>query len=382
MRRFSPSILRPALSMTRYRLAAAASLGAVTITWSRRVLLASGIAAVIGCAACSAGSSPPGNSGGPPAPVTLTLGVPDAAGTPAESADITSFARLVRQLSDGRMTIRIRWEVTPATNAEPATAALVRAGTVDLGWIGARAWDTLGVRSLQALQAPFLIDSYPLLGAVLRSPMAHDMLAGLNRAGYTGLGLYPDQLRHPAGFRKSLASLRELRGARIRVQASRASEALFRALGAVPVHLNGSAYSDAVSAGMVDGVDASAAIAATSGGKFLTGNITFYPKTTTLFADTGRFARLSVSQQRVLRSAARRTLAFALAVPAEPGGTTPFCAAGGKVVTASQPTVDAIERAAQPVYAYLEQDPQTKAFIRQIQQMKQRFPAPVPVAAC
>jgi C4-dicarboxylate-binding protein DctP len=354
----------------------------MTMTWSRRGLLASGIAAVIGLTACSAGSSPPGSSGGPPAPVTLTLGVPDAAGTPAEAADITSFARLVRQLSDGRMTIRIMWEVSPATNAEPATAALVRAGTVDLGWIGARAWDTLGVRSFQALQAPFLIDSYPLLDAVLRSPMASDMLAGLNRAGYTGLGLYPDQLRHPAGFRKPLASLRELRGARIRVQASRASEALFRALGAVPVHLNGSAYSDAVSAGTVDGVDASAVIAATSGGKFLTGNITFYPKTTTLFAGTGRFARLSVSQQRVLRSAARRTLAFALAVPAEPGGTTPFCAAGGKVVTASQLAVDAIGRAAQPVYAYLEQDPQTKAFIRQIQQMKQRFPAPVPVAAC
>ena len=353
----------------------------MTMTWSRRVLLASGIAAVIGLTACSAGSSPSGNSGGLPAPVTLTLGVPDSAGTPAESADITSFARLVRQLSDGRMTIRIMWEVTQAANPEPATAALVRAGTVDLGWIGARAWDTLGVRSLQALQAPFLIDSYPLLGAVLRSPMASDMLAGLNRAGYTGLGLYPDQLRHPAGFRKPLASLRELRGARIRVPASRASEALFRALGAVPVHLNGSAFSDAVSAGTVDGVDASAALAAKYGGQFLTGNITLYPKTTTLFAGTGRFARLSVSQQRVLRSAARRTLAVALATPAEPDGRAASCASG-RVVTASQPAVDAIERAAQPVYAYLEQDPQAKAFIRQIQQMKQQFPAPAPVAAC
>jgi TRAP-type C4-dicarboxylate transport system substrate-binding protein len=352
----------------------------MTMTWSRRVLLASGIAAVIGLTACSAGSSPAGNSGGLPAPVTLTLGVPDSAGTPAESADITSFARLVRQLSDGRMTIRIMWEVTQATNPEPATAALVRAGTVDLGWIGARAWDTLGVRSLQALQAPFLIDSYPLLDAVLRSPMASDILAGLNRAGYTGLGLYPDQLRHPAGFRKSLASLRELRGARIRVPASRASEALFRALGAVPVHLNAS-FDDAVSAGTVDGVDASAALAAKFGGQFLTGNITLYPKTNTLFAGTGRFARLSVSQQRVLRSAARRTLAFALATPAEPDGRAAFCASG-RVVTASQPALEAIEHAAEPVYAYLEQDPQTKAFIRQIQQMKQQFPAPAPVAAC
>jgi hypothetical protein len=83
----------------------------------------------------------------------------------------------------------------------------------------------------------------------------------------------------------------------------------------------------------------------------------------------------------VLRSAARRTLAFALATPAEPDGQTAFCASG-RVVTAGQPAVDTMERAAQPVYAYLEQDPQTKAFIRQIQQMKQRFPAPVPVAAC
>jgi TRAP-type C4-dicarboxylate transport system substrate-binding protein len=149
----------------------------------------------------------------------------------------------------------------------------------------------------------------------------------------------------------------------------------------VPVNLNGSAFSDAVSAGTVDGVDASAALAAKYGGQFLTGNITLYPKTTTLFAGTGRFARLSASQQRVLRSAARRTLAFALATPAEPDGRTAYCASG-RVVTASQPAVDAIERAAQPVYAYLEQDPQAKAFIRQIQQMKQQFPAPVPAAAC
>ena len=107
-----------------------------------------------------------------------------------------------------------------------------------------------------------------------------------------------------------------------------------------------------------------------------------YPQTSTLFADASRFARLTPSQQQVLRSAARRTLTFALGMPPEPGGATLFCATGGKVVTATEPAVDAIERAAQPVYAYLEQDPQAKAFIRQIQQMKQQFPAPDPVAAC
>jgi TRAP-type C4-dicarboxylate transport system substrate-binding protein len=349
------------------------------VNWTRRQLLASGMAA--GLTACS-GGAPRNKAGGPPPPVTLTLGNPNNSGTPPDTQDITYFARQVHQLSGGQMNIRILWLVTQADNWEQATAALVKDGRVDLGWIGARAWDTLGVRSFQALQAPFLIDSYPLLDAVLRSPMASDMLAGLDQAGFAGLGLYPGQLRHPAGFRKPFVSLRDFRGARIRVPASRASDALYRSLGAVPVHLGNTTFAPAVASGAVDGVDTSAAIGATSGGKFLTGNITFYPKTITLFADASRFARFTSAQQQVLRSAARRTLAFALGMPPEPGGATPFCAAGGKVATASEPAVDAIGRAAQPVYAYLEQDPQTKAFIRQIQQMKQQFPAPVPVAAC
>jgi len=352
------------------------------MNWTRRHLLAAGMAA--GLTACAAGA-PRNKAGAPLPPVTLTLGTPDnPANSPPQFQDITHFAQQVRQLSGAQMGIRILWNVAQeaTTDSEPATVSLVRDGKLDLGWVGARAWDTLGVRSFQALQAPFLIDSYPLLDAVVASPMAGRMLAGLHQAGFTGLGLYPDQLRHLIGFRKPLASPRDLRDARIRVPSSRASDALYRALGAVPVHLAGSAFSMAVANGTVDGVDAPAGFAATVGGRFLTGNITLYTRANTLFADAGRFARLTASQQQVLRSAARRTLPFALATPPERGGLALFCASGGKVVTASDAAVGAIERAAQPVYAYLEQDPQTKAFIRQIQQMKQQFPAPAPVAAC
>ena len=220
-----------------------------------------------GLTACS-GDAPRNKAGGPPPSVTVTLGTPDyPSSSRQEFQDIGHLARQVHQLSGGQMNIRVLWGVAgEATDFEQVTVSLVRDGKVDLGWIGARAWDTLGVRSFQALQAPFLIDSYPLLDAVIKSPMTTQMLAGLNQAGFTGLGLYPDQLRHLVGFRKPLASLRDLRGAKIRVPPSRASEALFRALGAVPVHLNGSAESDAIASGTVDGVDASAGYAATIGG--------------------------------------------------------------------------------------------------------------------
>jgi hypothetical protein len=39
--------------------------------------------------------------------------------------------------------------------------------------------------------------------------MASHMLTGIDQAGFTGLGLYPGQLRHRAGFRKPFASLRD-----------------------------------------------------------------------------------------------------------------------------------------------------------------------------
>ena len=41
--------------------------------------------------------------------------------------------------------------------------------TYDLGVVGTQVFDTLGVTSFQALNAPMLLDSYPLQAAVLES---------------------------------------------------------------------------------------------------------------------------------------------------------------------------------------------------------------------
>jgi hypothetical protein len=163
------------------------------------------------------GSSPQAIAAGCLPRCTLTLGA-RLRGTPAESADITSFARLVRQFSDGRMTIRIMWEAQAANPGRDRARASWHHGP-GLDRRGAR---TPGVCSLQALQAPFLIDSYPLLGR-LRSPMGQRHARRAEPGRGTPLGLYPDQLRHPAGFRKPLASLRSW-GAR--PSRPRASEAL------------------------------------------------------------------------------------------------------------------------------------------------------------
>ena len=88
----------------------------------------------------------------------------------------------------------------------------VAAGTVDLGWAGSRVFDTVGMRSWQALSAPLLIDSYPLENAVLRSGMPGRMLAGLPKIGVAGLGVLGESLRLPFRAHRPLLAPADWRG--------------------------------------------------------------------------------------------------------------------------------------------------------------------------
>jgi TRAP-type C4-dicarboxylate transport system substrate-binding protein len=310
------------------------------------------------------------------------MGVTDRQGRPT-TPTIEFFANQVAELSRGSIRLDVSWDAGEGfTDPEQAIARRVKSGALDLGWIGSRAWDTEGVTSLQALQAPFLITNNKLLSAVLTSPMAGEMLAGLEAAEVEGLGMYPDQFRHPVGFRKPLASVPAFEGARIRVLTSNASDALIRALGAEPVHLNGTAYQQAISDGTLTGVDASLGLAPSLHGSVLTGNLIFYPKVDTLFAGQGARSKLDSSQQDALRTAAQRTVAHVLEDLPATEDTGPFCSGGGRVVAATDRDIHALEAAVQPVYRQLEGDPQTAALITQIRALKAGISTPARATAC
>ena len=165
------------------------------------------------------------------------------------------------------MRVEVVWEAAGSSvpdGFEKGVVGLVQEGELDLGWIAARAWDTVGVTSFQALQAPFLITDQELLTEVLASPMADEMIAGLEDAGVVGLGLFPDGLRYPLGYTAPMTSLEDFDGADIRLVPSEATEALVRALGGRPVYgLAGDALDAAIAAGDVDGTEVSLALAPT-----------------------------------------------------------------------------------------------------------------------
>src|SRR5215208_5012116 len=120
-------------------------------------------------------------------PVVLTLATNNSA-----DDDIGAWTRAVERLAHGsiRIALRNKWRVDE-TFSERGTLADVRAGRVDAARIAARAWDTLGVKSFQALQAPLLVDSLALEERVLTGSFGSGRPPGATLAPYTTLVVVP-----------------------------------------------------------------------------------------------------------------------------------------------------------------------------------------------
>lgn len=350
------------------------------------ILLVIVVAGLAGCSSPGAGgtSGPNDPASTSVTPVTLSLGTGDSRGRP-DTAVVEHFAEQVEQLSDGAMTIEITWQAAGESGSkdsfEQGIVGMVQGGELDLGWIAARAWDTVDVSSFQALQAPFLITDQALLGDVVSSPIADDMLSSLDEVGLVGFGLYPDQLRHPVGYASPLRSVEDFDGAQIRLVPSNATEALVRAFGGTPVYgVNGDALDAAIRNGELDGTETSLGFA--PDGSILTANVVLFPRVNTLFASAEGLSSLSDAQRAILEEAAGATVEFSIAA-AEREDAGAFCAAGGQLVEASEADIASLMEAAQPVWDTLRADPQTAAFIDQIRALRDGSTAPAgPTTSC
>jgi len=319
-------------------------------------------------------------AGNPDAPVVLRLADPYDV-TITDSEALQWIVKRVEKISHGKLRIRIVYNAAgdKIPGVEAQVARMVEKGKFDLGWIGTRAWDELGVKSFQALQAPFLITDYALLDRILTGSLAGRMLVGLPSRSFVGIVLVPDLMRHPIGVKRPLVSLADFKGARIRDIPSRATDTLLRALGAVPVHVAGADYSDALVHRRIDGQELPVV---NSFGFFVTGNVSFFPKVMTLFAGRQAFDRLSESQKAVLRDAAVQLRRHIFA-PSENALIAQICSAKphGRVVLATKQQLAQLEHAARPAYVQLDRDPKTRALIAAIRQLKASLPAPIPIVA-
>ena len=330
------------------------------------------LAAVVALAGCTGATAEGTKAGGQAAPVILRIGTDDFQGRPAAD-QIEEFARQVDELSDGGVRIEPVWNAAGDMGEDDwdqKVARMVVAGELDMGLIPARAWDTEGVTSLRALNAPFLITSEELAAEVATSELAGTMLAGLENVGVTGLALLPEGLRHVFSFGDPLLTPGDFEGELIRVPASDTAYATFAALGATPDDVTAS--TDAISKGEVAAAESSFAgtlsLPAPSTG---VSNVTLYPKYNSLVINTSAWAELPADQQAALHEAAQRTRGWSIdTLPDEASAAAAFCRSGGRVVTAEEQALAAFRQAVEPVYTELEKDPTTRTLIEQIRALQ------------
>jgi TRAP-type C4-dicarboxylate transport system substrate-binding protein len=305
-------------------------------------------------------------------PVVLTLA--DHETSPAQ---VQFWIEEVQRRSGGSLSIQVtnKWRDQEVAY-DKATIADLQAGKVQLAKVAARAYDTVGVDSFQALLAPFLIGNQALEQRVLESELAGQMLAGTSKLGLVGLAVLPTDLRKPLGLSRPLVAVKDYRGARIGVREGEVAKATFTALGATPVEY--------VPGGPLSGLDGvELGLETISGNEYdqqakaVTANVTFWPKAVTVVMNQKAFDSLTPRQQDALRQAGGSVIARQLKLMDDLNNREAahlLCQRGLRFRYASNQDLAALRRAVQPVYDRIERNAQTRSLLQQIQAMKQETP--------
>jgi TRAP-type C4-dicarboxylate transport system substrate-binding protein len=293
----------------------------------------------------------------------------------ARLPELEWFAEEVDAASGGALRIRFVNTWTTATNPreETATVAAVAANHADLGWAGTRAFGCLGVRSLDPLQTPFLLEDYAALDAVCRDDVAKEMLEPLARIGFVGLVVLPGAQRKPFAFARRLLGPRDYEGAKLRIHESLVADSTYRALGADAVTLSVKDMASRPDA-LIDGLDLQTEALAGWG---LRGSITFnvnlWPRTIALVASRRTYDWLEAEEREVLEAASARTLTRALDRLADqerrdrealPPQVTPVYAGDAELA--------AMRARVEPVREELRTNPEAGRFLERIEELAGR----------
>jgi TRAP-type C4-dicarboxylate transport system substrate-binding protein len=308
-------------------------------------------------------------------PVVLRLA--STGGSIDQTPAVEYFVKRVEKLSGRNLRLEVMDRYAEfASDAEQQVVRDVSSGEADLGWVGTRVFDTLGVESFQALTAPMLIDSYALQNAVIESGITDETIQGLDDLGVVGLGVLPDGLRKPVGVAAPILGPADWQGITFGTLMSNGQAEAIRALGATPAQIFGKEREEALKKRTIKGYEFSMWLYSDPKwphlAPYVAANVNLWPQMDVLLADPARLEALTAEQREWLEHATRDAAARSAAVAdKDVQALGVSCAAGARFAVASAADLAALEAAFAPVYASLEQHPETKAFIERIRALKE-----------
>lgn len=162
------------------------------------------------------------------------------------------FADLVRERTDGQVTIKPYYSGQLFAGQQTNEFQLVRTGVADFSFGSTINWSSQ-VPELNLFSLPFFFDSYAELDAVIAGATGRQLEERLASLGVTVLGWGENGFREFSNSVRPIATPQDMRGIKARVVGSQIYIDTFRALGANPTAMNWSEAVTAFQQRVVDG---------------------------------------------------------------------------------------------------------------------------------
>lgn len=162
------------------------------------------------------------------------------------------MAETLKRTSAGRIDLQVF--AGGQLGDERSTIEQTKLGVLDLVRVSAapvaQAYTPMGVYNM-----PFLFRDSSHMWKVLNGTVGKELLAGLQGAGYVGLGYYDSGSRNFYTTRKPIKTVADLSGMRIRVQQNQVALEMMEALNAKPVPLSAGEVYSSLQTGAIDGAE-------------------------------------------------------------------------------------------------------------------------------
>lgn len=168
----------------------------------------------------------------------------------------TFFADRVRELSDGRINIKVYHNSQLLSGKQTNEFPMLRKGAIDFALASTINWSPQ-IQELNLPALPFFIgtqpDRYKAMDAILAGKSGKMMADAAEKKGVKVLGWSENGFRELTTSKGPIASPDDLKGMKIRVVGSPIFIETFRELGANPVNMNWSEATTGFQQGVVDG---------------------------------------------------------------------------------------------------------------------------------
>jgi TRAP-type C4-dicarboxylate transport system substrate-binding protein len=301
-----------------------------------------------------------------------------------EDPALSWFVTEVNTLAKGKLYINVVFDCCgEAATDEESLVKDVASSKFALGWVPTRALAKYGVTSVQALNAPLLINSYGVEQSVFNSSIPTEMLSGFKPAGVVGLAIEPGFLREPISQHFPLLSASDWKNVPFQTVPSAEDAQSISDLGARPLQVSGSVRDDGLGNGQIQGFDNSIEFEANNQNlteAVLASNVNLWPRVDAFIANPAVLAELTPQQRGWLATAAADTAKRAKDLQALDDQYLPtYCANAGEVATATPADLESLTAAVAPEYALLDKNPATKKYITEIEALKKTAPADAPL---